>query len=237
MDFRTTRWSLLVAAGADAPDARAALAELCAIYRPAVIAYLRRTGHGRDQADDLAQSFFVRFLEKRLHAVADPERGRFRVFLRCALENYVSNLKQSERRERRGGNARHEAIEPGDDRELGLADTSAEHAPEAAFERAFALALLARAFERLGAECVAAGKGALFADLREFIAETPDAQDYEALAARLHLRANTIAVAVHRLRKRLRELVRDELAEVAGAPDQIEEELAALREALGGRGV
>ena len=99
--FATTRWSLVLAAGDGGDDARAALDQLCRIYRPAVLAYLRSRGHSRSDADDLTQGFFARFVEKRLHETAEPARGRFRTYLRSALHHFVINMAEYDNAERR----------------------------------------------------------------------------------------------------------------------------------------
>src|SRR3954468_11986895 len=89
--FHTTRWSLIHTAGEDPSQARAALEQLCTAYRPPVLAYIRRSGYDANDAEDLAQSFFLRFLETGWYAHADPERGRFRCLLLTALRHFLSD--------------------------------------------------------------------------------------------------------------------------------------------------
>ena len=226
--FHTTRWSLILAARADTRAGHDALAALCAAYRPAILAYLRRFSASRSDAEDLAQGFFERFLEKRLHEVADPLRGSFRVFLRTALENYASHVREAANTQRRGGRLQHAELED----EPGLASGEGRDTPESAFELTWALTVLERAMARLEREAVDSGKSALFAALRDFLTETPEAEDYRRIAGQLAMRENTIAVAVHRLRKRLREMVRAELAETVADPTEVEHEVRAIREVL-----
>ena len=212
-----------MAARADTPQARAALDTLCRTYRPAVLAYVRARGHAGAEAEDLTQGFFARFLEQNLHANVDPDRGRFRVYLRTALHNFLVNAwvhaGAAQRRPPQG------MVEYDPDT-LHAAD--AANLPEQAFERAFALTVIQRATARLRREARASGKAALFARLQAFLLEAPEGDDYARIAADLGMRANTIAVATHRLRERLRELVRAELADTVSGAEQVEAEYAAL---------
>lgn len=136
--FATTRWSLVVAAGDGDDDARAALDQLCRIYRPAVLAYLRSRGHSRSDAEDLTQGFFARFLEKRLHKTAEPARGRFRTYLRTALHHFVANMTEYDNAERRRARPAAGGVDPDS-----LCADDADR-PDRAFERAWALALVQR---------------------------------------------------------------------------------------------
>jgi RNA polymerase sigma-70 factor (ECF subfamily) len=224
--FETTRWSLVLKARADAPDARVALDALCRSYRPPVLAYVRSRGYAPETADDLVQGFFERFLDRAWHAGADSERGRFRAYLLTMLKRYLSNVAIEARAHKRGGDAR---IEPLDD-DVGACD--GEDTPDRSFERAWALTLLGRALARLRAEADEVGKAALFDALREFLVERPDEADYARVAATFGMRRNTLAVSVHRLRHRLRELIRDELADTTGSESDLEAELDHLRAAL-----
>lgn len=226
--FDTTQWSLILRARGDAGDARGALESLCARYRPSILAYIRGHGYAGDVAEDLTQAFFTRFLEQAWHAHADPARGRFRAFLLTAIKRFLINADEEAHAAKRGGRVR---IESFDAATVDLA--TADAGPERAFERAWALVVLETALRRLREEAREGGKGDLFDHLREFLTEAPDAADYERVAAALGLRRNTLAVAVHRLRHRLRELVRDELAQTSAARADLDLELRDLRDALG----
>lgn len=228
--FQTTRWSLILATREPAPDARAALEQLCRAYRPAVFSYLRSRGYARDVAEDHTQGFFTRFLERRIHEVADPERGRFRVLVRTALDRYLADAYEHERAIKRGGGVA--TTELSDE----IADAGAAESPERQFELAWALTVLDRAMDALRAEAGKSGKGELFEQVREFLTETPDPDDYARIAGEMKMRPNTLAVAVHRLRARLRELVRAELAETVADDADVVDEMRALRSVLGGPG-
>lgn len=226
--FDTTRWSLVLRARGEPADARRALESLCRTYRPPVLAFVRSRGYPADAAEDLTQAFFTRFLEREWHSAADPERGRFRSFLLTALKRFLIDAGAEAAALKRGGGLRFESL-AGD--EPAAADAE-EHTPEREFERAWARAVLDAAFRRLRAEADAAGKLAWFEVLGEFLVEPPDEADYARAAAALHMRRNTLAVAVHRLRHRLRDLVRDELSETTTDRQSMQAELTALRQAF-----
>jgi RNA polymerase sigma-70 factor (ECF subfamily) len=227
--FQTTRWSLVLAARDDTGDARAALEHLCRIYRNPVVVYVRRVVASPQDAEDLAQAFFLRFLEQRYHADADPARGKFRTFLLTALKRFLANAWDAERAVKRGGGAKPQALESD---VLATLAVDAGAWPDREFERAFALAVLDNALKRLRAEAEDAGKGRLFDALHEFLIEPPEPARYAEVAAELGMRRNTVAVTVHRMRERLTELVRTELAETVSNPADVESEMRALRAAL-----
>jgi RNA polymerase sigma-70 factor (ECF subfamily) len=205
--FQTTRWSLVAGTRSDSGHARRALDELCRLYRPPVLAYLCHHGHAGAEAEDLAQAFFESLLRYRTIARADPERGRFRVFLLTALRRFLAKRNEHDHAAKRGC-----GIEPLPLDDLSVAD--GDDGPDQAFERQFALTLIAHSLKRLEGEARKAGKHAMFEALREYLLESPEPNEYEALAQRLQLRRNTLAVAIHRLRTRLREVVQDELSHI-----------------------
>lgn len=222
--FDTTRWSVVLRARGGPAEARSALEVLCRTYRPPVLAFVRSRGYAADAAEDLTQAFFTRFLERAWHASADPERGRFRSFLLTALKRFLIDADLETAALKRGGAVRFEVL----DEDAGEGDAVGE-TPESAFERAWAHAVLNAAFARLREEAEQAGKLELFRRLSEFLFERPDESEYARAADELHLRRNTLAVAVHRLRHRLRELVREELCETTSNRAELEEELRTLR--------
>lgn len=223
-DGATTRWSLVLAArGSDRP-AQVALAQLCAAYRPVVLAHFRRLESGAN-ADDRTQAFFVHFLEQRLPERADAARGSFRAFLYAAVRNHWRQSRRGETAHKRDARmlADTDALER-------IADTAPD--PERRFDHDWALHVIHRAHERLQEEVAYSGKTALFAAVQGYLLEAPAASDYVRIGAALAMPANTVAVAVRRLRERLRALVRRELADTLPPGADIDAELHWLRQAL-----
>lgn len=221
--FSTTRWSLIAASRGQGKPAGEALAQLLHDYRDAILSYVRYHSHDPQAAEDLTQGFLLHFLEHGLHRRAEPAAGGFRPLLLTALRNYLLNIAAAERAQKRGGGEAPLALD-----EYSPAASDAD-SPERAFDRVWALALLRLALQRLRAEAEADGRGALFAQLRPFLVEAPDADDYAMVAKRLGLRRNTLAVAVKRMRARLRERVREALAETVASQEELERELRELR--------
>ena len=225
--FQTTRWGLIAAAARETPEQpRPALEQLCRAYRPPVLAYIRRCGKPGHDAEDLAQAFFLRFVERGWYAEADPHRGRFRALLLTALRHFLADAHAHSTALARGGGARFEGgLEQ-------VADTG--ETPEQAFDRAWLGTVLARAMDTLQREWNLAGKGALFLQLVPLLVERPESDALRRIAAEHGQRSNSLAVQVHRMRKRLRQLVRLELLRTVGSGEALERELADLRTVLSG---
>jgi RNA polymerase sigma-70 factor (ECF subfamily) len=226
--FDTTRWSLVLNARDDSAGARTALERLCGTYRSPVLAYVRRRGFSEDAAEDLVQAFFLRFIENAYHAHADPARGRFRAFLLTAVKRFLIDHYAETHSLKRGGLFRFESLEAGNAVRVASIDD-----PDAAFQRDWAVAVLEAALNRMREEARQAGKLALFDELSGFLMERPDDTDYACVAKSLNLRRNTVAVAVHRMRHRLRDLVRQEIGETAANPSELAQELRDMRAAFG----
>jgi RNA polymerase sigma-70 factor (ECF subfamily) len=229
--FHTTRWSIVLQATGNGQDARAALESLCRTYRAPVLAFIRGRGYRNDVAEDLTQSFFASFLEREDYAAANPARGRFRAYLLTAIRHFLVNSAETANTAKRGGRVSFESIDEVADENSALSATG--ETPEAAFEQAWALVILNAALRRLRDEARLADKLELFDQLRDFLIEVPDDDDYARVAARLGMRRNTVAVSVHRLRLRLRELVQEEVAQTAADRAGLETELRELRHAFG----
>ncbi len=225
--FQTTRWSLIAAAAHQTPAyARPALEQLCRAYRPPVLAYIRRSGQPRPDAEDLTQAFFMRFLERGWYAEADPLRGRFRTLLLTALRNFLADAHAHQAALKRGGGVSFS----NDVSQLADSDES----PEQAFDRAWLGTVLARAMENLEFEWISAGKGESFSRLLPLLVETPDGDALTGLAAELGQRRNTLSVQLHRMRMRLRQLVRLELLQTVSSREGLQRELEELRAVLPG---
>ena len=230
--FATTQWSLVLRAGGGAgAGADAALALLCQRYWPPLYGYVRRRVPDVESAQDLTQEFFVRLLEKNALAAADPQRGRFRAFLLTAMKNFLENARDHDRAQKRGGGRRPISLdwEQGESR-LRIEPISTD-TPERIFEREWTHRLLELVLDRLSAEYARSGKGALFGRLAGFLADA--GAGYAGAAADLGMTEPAVRQAVHRLRKRYRALLRDEVARTLGDPADVDAELRSLFAALG----
>ena len=227
--FATTHWTVVLAAGQrHTPQSDQAMESLCRNYWFPLYAYVRRRGHVKEDAEDLVQAFFARFLAKNYLAGLSAERGRFRAFLLAALKNFLVNeWKKSQRLKRGGGEVTLSLDWESADTKFQVAATG-EPNPEQAFDREWALALLAKVIERLQAECVTEGKAKLFEQLKVFLAAGKGESAQSEVAKALGMEEGAVRVAVHRLRKRYRQLLRDEIANTLSDPAMVDEELRAL---------
>jgi len=227
--FATTHWTVVLAAGRrSTPQSDRALEELCRAYWFPLYAYVRRRGHTKEDAEDLTQAFFARFLQKNYLEGLTAERGRFRAFLLASLKHFLANEWDRSQRQKRGGHVPHLSLDwQTADTQFQIADP-AEPSPDRAFDREWAVALLARVIERLSAECEAEGRGRQFAELKVFLTAGKGALSDADAAQALGLSAGAVRVAVHRLRKRYRQLLRDEIAQTLADPGQVDEEMQAL---------
>jgi len=231
--FAPTRWTLVLRTRGDSEEARAALGELCAAYWDPVFRFLRREGRDEDAARELTQEFFARVLSGRGFPGASPERGRFRSFLLGALKHFLGDLRDRERAAKRGGGRTPERLEPATDTHPGFDVASpAEGAIESGFDRQWALAVMARALGVLEQEQAQAGRGAQFTTLKAWlVGDAPTLSQSEA-ARQLGWSEGAVKVAVHRMRRRFREIVRHEVAQTVPAASDVDEELRYLVEVL-----
>lgn len=231
--FATTQWSVILAAreGAE-PEAEAALARLCQAYWAPLYAFLRRSSHPPHDAEDLVQAFFARLFERDWLKTVDPRKGRFRSFLLASLRNFVSNEHRYERRKRRGGDQVRIHIDAPDEEQHWAGELALHESPERTFDRRWAETVVGAAMARLRAEFEKAGKGPLFGTLERWLATEARPGEYEAVGKPLGLSANAVSIAVHRLRQRYRELVRDEVAETVAEGEDVETEVRYLLSVL-----
>ena len=235
--FVTTQWSVvLTAAQPEAAQAGAALEKLCRTYWYPLYAYVRRRGHAPADAQDLTQAFFARLLERNWVGAADRERGRFRTFLLTAMNRFLADEWDRGRAQKRGGDRVHVPLQLDTaETRYGVEPADAAATPEQSYERRWALTLLDTVLQRLRGEYERAGRGALFAGLNGSLIGGRESQPYAELAGQLNLREGAVKVAVHRLRKRYRELLRAEIAQTLTATEEVDEELRHLFSVLAGR--
>jgi DNA-directed RNA polymerase specialized sigma24 family protein len=231
--FPTTHWSRIVATGdPDAPLAREALAELCQAYWFPLYAYIRRRGHDPDRAMDLTQDLFVRLLEKGVLAEADRARGRFRAFLRAVCADFLANSRDRENALKRGGGRPDLPIDSGDAEGRYAVEPAHELTPERIFDRTWALVLLGRVLERIREEYRLAGQSLIFEVLSPVLTDGSRAVAYATLAAQLSMTEGAVRVAVHRLRRRYGERLREEIAVTVDEPAEVDDEIRDLFAAL-----
>jgi RNA polymerase sigma factor (sigma-70 family) len=228
--FTGTHWSLVLnAAEADATKAKNALEELCHIYWPAIYGYLRRKSYSAHDAQDLTQEFFERLLRRNTISKADPTRGRFRTFLLRDLNFMLMDSIRRDFRQKRGSGEAPISLSAMEAEEMTHFEPASEGpTPEEWYDRRWRVALLQRALNRLRTEFEEAGKAAFYAELREFLVGEAAQGAYDAVAARLEVSSGSIAVTVHRMRARFRELVRLEVSQTVGSEPELDEELRAL---------
>jgi len=229
--FPTTRWTLVVAAGdPHCKEARSALASLCEHYWYPLYAYLRRRGYSAEEAQDLTQEFFIRVLEGRYLDRADPEKGRFRSFIMTSLKFFVADEEDRQRAHKRGGGMV-VSLELSSGEERYQREPAHDETPEWIFERRWALSLIDRVVEKLREEFARHGRPEHFERLKVFLLGQSDAP-YAALAQEMNTSEGALKVAIHRLRKRYRELFRQEIADTVADPAEVESELRFLAAVL-----
>jgi RNA polymerase sigma factor (sigma-70 family) len=222
-----------VAAGrSPAESAEAAMSKLCHIYWYPVYAFVRRQGHNEDDARDLTQEFFSRVLEKNYFRDADPARGRFRSFLLAAVRHFLANEWNRERAQKRGGGVVTISLDPHLAEGRYRLEPVDRETPETLFERQWALALLANVMAALQKESADEGKLDQFEKLAPCLTGTSDVA-YAELARQWNSSEGAVKVAVHRLRKRYRDLVRREIAETVAQPEEVDDEIRYLLAVLG----
>lgn len=219
---------MLAAGRQHTPSADRALEELCRTYWYPLYAYVRRHGRSHEEAEDLTQAFFARFLERNFLENVSSEKGRFRAFMLAAFKHFLANEWDRATRQKRGG-----ALAP-----LSLDWQSADTrykieppdtlSPDKIYDREWALALLERVIVRLRDECAAADQSQLFEKLKPFLTLDKAAAPYSQTAAELGMSGGALRVATHRLRRRYRELLRAEVSQTLSDPAQTEEEMRSL---------
>ena len=231
--FRTTRWTRVLQARGDSPEAKAALSELCTAYYGPVFAFLRRNARDEESAQDLTQEFFRRLLAGHGIEGVEPSLGRFRSFLLGAVKHFLADMRKHDQRLKRGAGQPLETLEPGTDTSPGLQlpDPTAPN-PEREFDRKWALTLLDRALRALAREQELEGKATQFEALKPWLTGEIQNISQTDTARQLGLNEGAVKVAVHRLRRRFRGVIKTEIGKTLSDRAQVEEELHYLLEAL-----
>ena len=233
--FATTHWSLVFAAARqDDTRGRDALATLCEQYRYPLYVYVRRRGYASEDAQDLTQAFFARLLGTGDVARATPTRGRFRAFLLTSLQNFVCNEFDRERTLKRGGGTMQLSLDlPAAEQRYRVEPVSTDN-PDEQFNRKWALAVLEHALRQLRIEHDREGKGSMFARLSELMTTGSAEDSYRAAAIDLGMNEGAVRVAVHRMRRRFRDILRAEVAQTVD-PAEVDDEIQFLIRAAGGK--
>lgn len=232
--FATTRWSVVLAArDRGEPQAQEALAALCAAYWYPLYAFIRRRGNDPERARDLTQEFFARLLEKDVLAGVDRGKGRFRSFLLAACTHFLANERDRRDAQKRGGGRAPVSIDALEAEARYRREPRDELTPERLFERRWALTLLGQVLERLDGEMARAGKADLFARLKPALLGERGAAPYAEVAAELGTTEGAVKVTVHRLRRRYRAILAEEIARTIDDPARVDDEIRDLFAAVG----
>lgn len=222
----------MAAASIEPALARPAMETLCSIYWRPIYVYIRGRGNSPEDAQDFTQEFFARVIEKEYLKRVDPAKGRFRSFLLASVNHFLSNERDRVMALKRGGAITFVSLD------LAMAEAWHAHGlaqnatPEKLFDRAWALSLLESALERLRSEYADAGKGTQFERLKCALTGEEQRAPYSELSTEMGLSEGAIKVAVHRLRRRYRDLLREEIAQTVAEGEDLEEELRYLMAAL-----
>lgn len=233
--FLPTRWTLILRARGESPAAQAALGELCEAYYAPVLAFIRSTGRPEEATRDLTQEFFARLLALHGLDTAKPGHGRFRSFLLGAVKHFLADQHDRAQAAKRGGGQSPLSIEAGlhahTTAQLQIPDPVGPP-PDAVFDREWAQTLVSRALEVLAQECAAAAKPDQFETLKPWLLGHLDCLSQADAAQRLGLSEGAVKVAIHRLRKRFREVMKTEIAHTVPEPAMVQDELRYLVEVL-----
>jgi RNA polymerase sigma factor (sigma-70 family) len=231
--FATTHWSVVLAAGSpESSGYQQALETLCRTYWFPLYAYLRRHGCDSHQAEEYTQAFFARILEKQNLRLADPERGKFRSFLLGTLKHFLADERDRARAQKRGGGRKALSIDLQEAESQYALEPADKLSPDKVFDKSWALTVLDRTMARLKAELASKNKQELFEHLKVHLTAEKGSVPYRSVAAELGMTEGSVRVAVHRLRRRYRKLLRDEIVQTVATEDQIDDEINDLFAAL-----
>jgi RNA polymerase sigma-70 factor (ECF subfamily) len=223
---------VLAAGEAGAEPAQRALETLCRGYWYPIYVYVRRKGYGPDDAQDLTQEFFAQLIAKEHLRLADREKGKFRTFLLATLDYFLAREWSRAHRQKRGGQFTFVSLDQQTPEERYCLEPADNDTPEKKFRRQWALTVLKQTMIALESECEARDKGALFREVKNLLSGERDGVAYAEIAGRVKMTEGAVRVAVHRLRQRYGELLRREIAQTVGGPEEVEEEMRYLLSAL-----
>jgi RNA polymerase sigma-70 factor (ECF subfamily) len=233
--FATTHWSVVQAAGlSNSSRYKSSLETLCKTYWYPLYAYLRRHGHNADQAGDHTQAFFAQLMEKKSIRLADPKRGKFRSFLLMSLKNFIADEYDRNQAQKRGGGKNIFSLDFESAEGKYSLEPKDEMSPEKLFERSWAITMLKNTLEKLCGEYKSNRKKKLFEHLKVYLTADKQTATYNDTAEKLQMTEGAVKVAVHRLRKRYREILKEEIAQTVSSENEVDEEINELFKALSG---
>jgi RNA polymerase sigma factor (sigma-70 family) len=231
--FPTTRWSLILSSASDTgAPADAALAELCRAYWYPVYSFIRGRSSSADQAQDLTQEFFLNLLTRGIFASANPAAGRFRSFLAVSLKHFLADEADRRNARKRGGGAVAISIDLTGAEERFARDLAFGDTPERIFDRQWALAIVTQTCDQLGDALSREGRSSMFQHLRAFLPGGSEPSSCAVLAEELGMTESAIKVAIHRLRRRYRELLRANVCHTLVDPKEVDDEIRFLLNSL-----
>jgi RNA polymerase sigma-70 factor (ECF subfamily) len=231
--FRTTHWSVVLAAQEeDSTGASRAMEVLCRAYWYPLYAFVRRRGYDTADAQDLTQEFFYRLLQKDFLRNVAREKGKFRTFLLASLKNFLVSEWHRGQAAKRGGGRGIVSLDEMQAEDRYANEPAAQGTPEELYDQKWALTTMEQAMDELQEEFRASGKFEHFNRFKPFLSARGDDAEYERAGTSLGLNAGAFAVAVHRFRRRYAQVLRTVVSQTVSGPDQIEEELRFLAQAL-----
>ena len=232
--FAATHWTVVLAAARGETSSRAAeaMAELCRIYWYPLYAFLRRRGHEVHEAEDLTQEFFARLLGEHFLANVDRQKGRFRAFLLASLKHFLSDQRDRAQAQKRGGGRAVISLGQPDAEARYRLEPAQDLTPEKMFEKQWALSLLEHVLSRLMRKWPPRAKSALFEALKDTLTGAAARSRYAAIGVELGMSEGAVKVAAHRMRRRYRDLLREEIAQTVASPDEIGDEIRYLLSCL-----
>ena len=236
--FRTTLWTAILAAGDPTnPDARPQLDRLVKAYWRPVYAYIRVFWKApAEEAKDLTQSFFGKFIEKEYWSRLDPQRGSFRGYLKAALHHFLVDARKHDVVRRAIDPVFSFDAAPGELERL--APASPDETPERAFEREWVRTLLESSIDDLRGRLERDGKSQYYEVFRIYSIDglpgggTPDAAvpTYREIGDKLGLKVSDVQNFLARSRRLLWQIVRERVREYVATEGELEGE---LKEILG----
>jgi len=223
--FVTTHWSVVLTAQGQSAAAQEALEKLCRTYWWPLYGFVRRNGYTPEEAQDLTQGFFALFLERRDLEAVRREKGRLRSYLLVSLKNFLGKARRRDTALKRGEGRPLVSLDKLLARECADLEPADTLSADRVYERRWALTLLEQVLARLEEEYRVAGNDVLFAQLKELLADEPGRRSQADMANSLGMTENAVKQAFHRLRKRYRELLREEIAHTVAVPGDVEDEL------------